>query len=92
MATVTIELPSLLHRFAGGAANVRVEAETVRSALDQLSIAHPAMNVHLFDESGAIRQHVLCFHNGVNTRWRNQPDVRIQDGDTLTIMQAVSGG
>ena len=36
---------------------------------------------------------VLCFHNGANTRWLAPPaDVAVADGDTVTFMQAVSGG
>jgi molybdopterin converting factor small subunit len=35
---------------------------------------------------------VLCFHNRTNTRWLQSLDVPVAEGDTLTILQAVSGG
>ncbi len=92
MAHVTIELPTLLHRFADDQSTVAVEADSLRGALGQLTAKHPAMQVHLFDESGSLREHVLCFHNDTNTRWMDTPDVPVGDGDRLTIMQAVSGG
>jgi molybdopterin converting factor small subunit len=52
----------------------------------------PALRVHLCDESGKFRPHVLCFLNEVNTRWLDGADPRLQQGDRITILQAVSGG
>ena len=69
-----------------------VEAGTVHDALQALVERHPALEVHLFDESSNLRQHVLCFHNDVNTRWMTSLDTPVQTGDTITILQAVSGG
>ena len=94
MARVRVELPSLLVRFAG-AATLEVEADTLSQALKALVAEHPALSLHLFDESGAFRQHVLCFHNGTNTRWFEGPgdlDRPVADGDEIRLMQAVSGG
>jgi molybdopterin converting factor small subunit len=48
--------------------------------------------VHLCDESGRFRQHVLCFLNDINTRWLEEKSPSLQDGDCITILQAVSGG
>ncbi len=48
--------------------------------------------MHLFDETGDFRQHVLCFHNRTNTRWLPPAGVALEAGDTITILQAVSGG
>ena len=92
MARVRIELPSLLQRFVGGAREIEVQADTLAGALKELSRAHPALELHLFDESGTFREHVLCFHNGTNTRWLTDLDRPLTDGDTLTFLQAVSGG
>jgi molybdopterin converting factor small subunit len=92
MPSVTVELPSLLRRFAGDAATVALEAGTVREALDALVALHPTLAVHLFDGGGDLRQHVLCFHNETNTRWLPDLDVALEPGDRITIMQAVSGG
>jgi sulfur-carrier protein len=89
---VAIELPSVLSQVVGGAARVEVEAATLRGALRALVARHPALGVQLFDETGALRRHVLCFHNGTNTRWMHSTDAPVRDGDTLRLMQAVSGG
>ena len=91
MPTVTVLLPTLLSPLVGGRAAIEVEAETVAGVLRGLVGAHPALGVHLFDEAGRLRQHVLCFHNDVNTRW-NSADVAVAAGDRVLILQAVSGG
>ncbi len=92
MPRVTVDLPSMLSRITGAPAAVSVEASTLRSALDAVVEQHPALASHLFDEQGVFREHVLCFHNQTNTRWLPSPDVAMSDGDTVTILQAVSGG
>jgi adenylyltransferase/sulfurtransferase len=90
--TVTIELPSVLSQLVAGAAHVSVEADTLAGALRALVARHPALGVQLFDESGGFRRHVLCFHNGTNTRWLEGGDAPVREGDTIRLMQAVSGG
>ncbi len=91
MPEVTVELPGLLEQMVN-VRTVRVEGDTLMGALRALVARHPALDVHLFDEGGSFREHVLCFHNDTNTRWLDSPDVPLRDGDTITILQAVSGG
>lgn len=92
MAEVTVRLPGLLASLVEGRNTICVEADTVRGALDELLRRHPALAVHLFDEAGRLRQHVLCFHNQTNTRWVEDLSVPVAVGDVITIRQAVSGG
>jgi len=91
MARATLELPSLLRNVLGRA-TVSVEGETVVDALEDAYRQVPALRVHLCDETGKLRRHVLCFHNDINTRWMEGDSPRLEDGDCITIMQAVSGG
>ncbi len=88
----TIELPTLLAPFAGGERSVGIEAPTLGAALAALVELHPALAIHLFDERGDLREHVLCLHNRTNSRWLPSLDVPLGAGDTITILQAVSGG
>ena len=92
MPTVTIDLPGLLEPITGGQRSVAVEADTLGGALRGLTERLPALTVHLFGESGDLRGHVLCLHNGRSSRWRESLDVPVQEGDRITILQAVSGG
>lgn len=92
MPVVTIELPSLLRNVLDGQPTLSVEAATLSEAFDAIRSTHPQLAVHLFDEGGGLRQHVLCFHNDENTRWLDDHAVDLAEGDRLTIIQAVSGG
>ena len=92
MGKVTIELPSVLGPIVDGDRTLTFEAETLPAALAALTDRYPALKVHPYDETGAFREHVLCFHNQTNTRWMDSIDVPVRDGDTITILQAVSGG
>jgi molybdopterin converting factor small subunit len=92
MARVTVQLPSLLAHAAGGASRIDASGESVAAVLDDLKNRHPILAVHVFDESGDFREHVLCFVNDTNTRWLSSLDCPVSDGDSLTVTQAVSGG
>ena len=92
LARVTVELPSVFEPILGDRRRIEVEADTLSRALAGLVEDSPVLSAHLFDETGGFRQHVLCLHNGKNTRWLESLDVPVADGDTITILQAVSGG
>jgi sulfur-carrier protein len=91
MARVTVELPSLL-RDVLTQGSLSVEGNTLIEALEDAYAQLPGLRVHLCDESGRFRKHVLCFLNDVNTRWLETNDPTLRDGDCITILQAVSGG
>lgn len=92
MPRVTLELPALLGSVLGGVQALIVEGDTIQGALEDAFQQVPALRVRLCDESGKLRPHVLCFLNEVNTRWLENMDHRVKDGDCITILQAVSGG
>lgn len=89
MAQVTVRLARLLAGLVDDAPAVVVEAETLDDALVR---RYPVLRVHLFDESGELRRHVLCFHNEESTRWLAGLDRPVAAGDMVTIIHAVSGG
>ena len=91
MARVTVELPSLLADATRGARTVVLEADRL-DALERLVDRHPALEVHLFDEDGALREHVHCFLNSINTRWMPDLEVVLAEGDRIVVLQAVAGG
>lgn len=92
MARVKVSLPSLLESATGGARELSASGETLREVFEDLLAREPRLKPHLFDESGDLRPHVLCFHNGANTRWLDGRDQAVKDGDRVLFMQAVTGG
>jgi molybdopterin converting factor small subunit len=91
MARVRLDLPSLLRDLLPEG-SIAVEGGTLDEALEDAYRKLPTLRVRLCDESGGFRPHVLCFLNDVNTRWFEGPAPILRDGDTITILQAVSGG
>jgi molybdopterin synthase sulfur carrier subunit len=91
MARVMLELPSLLRNVLAEG-SLTVDGSTLEEALEDAYAKLPGLRVHLCDESGRFRKHVLCFVNDVNTRWLDVANPSLRDGDCITILQAVSGG
>ena len=92
LVVVEVTLPALLQDFAGGQRSQLVAATTVQGCLDSLCEKFPLLEHHLLDHLGQQRRHVVFFHNEDNTHWYESLDVPVKPGDTLTIVQAVSGG
>ncbi len=91
MADVSVRLPTMLATLVKGDRIVPVTAVTVREALESLFAVHPELRVHILDERHLMRPHVSCFHNDTMLHGDGLEEP-VSDGDTVTIMQAVSGG
>ena len=94
MASVAIEvtLPGILATCAGGEKTVTVEAETLSGSIEALLSAYPLLKVHLFQEDGKLREHVMFLYNDQSANWLESMDIPLQPGDRLTVLQLVSGG
>ena len=92
MSEVVVQLPRVLADLVACERHVVVEGATVADALDDLVRRHPKFGLHLFDDTGELRRHVLCFCNEVNTRTRSDLERVRVDGDQLTLVNSVAGG
>lgn len=92
MATVPVTVPGLLARFTGDRRTVEVEAATVRGAVDALVAAYPALAPHLFAADGELRPYLRLYRDGVGVARGDGYAVRLDDGDEVLVLQAVSGG
>jgi len=90
--TVAIHVSAALREYCGGAAEIRLAASSIRSALEQLEHSHPSLYGSVCDERGAVRRHVNLFVNTSNVRDREGLDTALAPGDVVTILPAVSGG
>ena len=89
MPAIRVTVPSMLATLIGSDRRFTLEADDVSSAIDALFVRHPELRVHLLDELGTLRPHVMLFHND---RALRAIEGAIHEGDTLTVLQAVSGG
>jgi molybdopterin converting factor small subunit len=91
---VTFELPNALMPFARGLGEVRVEDArgTVREALVRLGATHPGIVERVLTEQGEVREHVNLFVGEENIRFLKGLATPVAEGETITIVPAVSGG
>lgn len=89
---VLVRLPRVLADLTGCERKILVSGSTVAEALDDLIRQHPALAFHLFDDTRALRRHVLCFRNEVAVRSRAELEQSLGDGDQLTLVNSVAGG
>ncbi len=92
MGEVTVRLPLVLAQMVNGERRFSVRGATIGEALQDLVRQRPGLGMHFFDDAGAIRRHILCFHNEVYARGQDGLKRPITSGDTITILNSVSGG
>ena len=91
-AKVEVTVPGLLADCLGGNRRGSVEAESIAGAIEAMVKKFPLLKPHIYDDTGAQRQHVLLFFNGENLAWIKDRNAPVRDGDKLDVIQAVSGG
>lgn len=99
MTRVSVQLPRVLTELTRCERRIELELDdesgrgaTVGSALSELVRRHPALGMHLYDETGGLRRHVLCFRNAVQADARAALDQPLACGDSLTLVNSVAGG
>lgn len=90
--TIDVSVPSMLKDCTGGESTFALEAETLSEAVRRLFEIHPLLRLHVYDETGEQRPHVLLYYNEDNLKWLDTLDISLKPGDRLTVLQAVSGG
>jgi molybdopterin converting factor small subunit len=89
---MVVRVPAPLRAYAGGAKDVEVKGATVALALHDLSLRHPGMRPHLFDEHGELRPYVNLFLNEEDVRSLQGMSTPLSEGDRLTIVPSIAGG
>lgn len=90
--TIEVSVPSMLKSCTGGESLFTLEAATLAEAVQKLTETYPLLRLHLYDERGQQRPHVLLYYNEENIKWLDSLDIELKKGDRLTVLQAVSGG
>ena len=92
MDEVTVRLPLVLAEMVDGERGFAVRGDTIGEALRDLVRQRPGLGMHFFDDAGALRRHILCFHNEVYARGDEGLARAVEPGDLITILNSVSGG
>lgn len=74
-----------------GEAEVKVEASTVRAALEAVEAVHPGFLAQVLDARGVVHRFVKLFVNEQQIDG-SALDAPLADGDRLEVLAAIAGG
>lgn len=86
---MNVRIPDPLRSYTNQQKAVEAAGATVDAVLLDLDARYPGIRFRMVDEQGRLRKHMKVFVNEESVR---DLDTRLQPGDELTIMQALSGG
>ena len=89
---IRVQLPPVLRQVSGGRKELSASGGTIAEVLEDMARANPALHLHLFDESGAIRRNIVCIHDGELVRAAGARGHAIRDGDEIVLANALAGG
>jgi sulfur-carrier protein len=91
---VTINLPSILSKLAGGSRSLQADATagTVGGLVSQLADRYPNLGPRLRDDRGQPYPFVTFYLNDDDIRFSGGFAAAVRDGDEVTIVPAIAGG
>ncbi len=90
--SVKVELSGGLAR-ASGEKHATVEASSLHEALEKLTARYgEKFKNRLFDEGGKPRRFINIYVNGRDCRFLRRLETELREGDTVSLIPAVSGG
>jgi len=89
---VTVALPTQLRRFADGRSSISCAPGTVETVLEEVAGAHPALARQILDDDGKLRRFVNLYLWTSDIRNLQRERTKVEAGDVLTILWAMSGG
>ncbi len=89
---ITLEIPRELRAACEGHSQLLISAVSVQEVLEELERRHPALYRNVCDETGRLRRHLNLFVNSSHMRERQGLETKLQSGDVILILPAVSGG
>jgi molybdopterin synthase sulfur carrier subunit len=85
-------IPGPLRSLSGGESTVTVEAQDLRTAIDELDSRFPGFKGRLLDDQGQPRQFVNLFLNEEDVRQGQGLSSPVGEKDEIAIVPAVAGG
>lgn len=89
---ITLEVPRELRACCEGQSQLSLSVGNVQGILEELESRHPALYRHVCDETGRLRRHLNLFVNSSHMRERQGLETKLESGDVVFILPAVSGG
>jgi hypothetical protein len=90
--SVRVHIPPVLRNLLGGKRTLEAEGATIAAVLLNIARDNPQLALHLFDENGAVRRHVLCIHSATVVRANDFATHAIKNGEEVILANALAGG
>lgn len=92
--SIAVVLPRALYPYARGSSTLVVDdrCASVADALSVVGKRWPGVLDRVMTEQGAVREHVNIFVGEESIRFAQGLATHVDDGDTIMIVAAVSGG
>jgi sulfur-carrier protein len=90
--SIRVQLPPILRPVMGGERFLAAEGNSIGAVLSDLARRYPALALHFFNESGAIRHNIVFLHGGTMVRAKDAGLHRLNAGDEVVITNALAGG
>jgi molybdopterin converting factor small subunit len=89
--SVSVEIPSIFARYAGGQTGFQAEGKTVGECLNDLGKRYPELGKMILTPDGRLLNSIDVFINGESAYPRplTKP---LKDGDRLKIIMIIQGG
>ena len=86
-----VEVPPRYRGPTKGLGLIDVDADTVRSCIEAVEVAHPGFRELILDSQGNVRRFVRVFVNG-EALDRDAVDSPVADTDRVQVLAAAAGG
>ena len=89
---VTVKLPTILRKHAGGEAKVDAEGATLRELLTNLESTYPGITKNVLADDGGLHRFINVYVNDEDVRYLGSLETELNEGDTVSVLPAVAGG
>jgi sulfur-carrier protein len=90
--SVTVKLPTILRKHAGGEAKVSGEGTTLRDLLQDLEGRYPGITKNVLADDGGLHRFINVYVNDEDVRYLGSLETALTEGDTVSLLPAVAGG
>jgi sulfur-carrier protein len=90
--SVTVKLPTILRKHAGGEAKVTGEGTTLRDLLIDLEGRYPGITKNVLTDDGGLHRFINVYVNDEDVRYLGSLETALTEGDTVSLLPAVAGG
>jgi MoaD family protein len=90
--TVTVKLPTILRKHAGGEARVGADGATLAEVLDDLESRYPGITKNVISDDGGLHRFINVYVNDEDVRYLGSLETTVAEGDVVSILPAVAGG